>query len=308
MKIAITPHTFGRYSSKPLKMLDEAGIEYVSNTLGRRATEDETIELLDGCVGLISGNGPVTHKLFDACPNLKVISHCGATAENIDIAYANSKGVKVTIAPNGHAIAVAEMAVALMLSLLRNIPHMDHDLRHGQWKKRMGSLLQGKKVGIIGFGSTGQTLARLLVPFEAQIAYDDPFIEDPAYPKMNLDELVKWADILTLHCPRVKQGCLLNASRLARMHQGGIVLNLAKPGLVDENALNGLLVAGHIAGAALDVYDKEPYEGPLLERENTILTPHVAFNARESRIMMDCEASSNIIKELSQLTDTAPND
>jgi len=298
MKIAITPHSFARYSTLPLEMLDRAGIAYIQNTSGRRCTEDETIDMLTGCVGLISGNGPVTRKLIDACPDLKIISHCGATADNVDIAYAESRGVAVTIAPNGHALAVAEMALGLILTLLRRIPCMDKELKAGIWKKRMGSLLNKKKVGIIGFGSTGQTLARLLAPFEVEIAYTDPFVETDLACRLALDELLDWADIITLHCPRVEGGCLLDAGKLSRIRSGGIVLNLAKPGLVDEKALNGLLFAGHLAGVALDVYDKEPYDGPLRERENVVLTPHIASNARESRIIMECEAVKNVLDAL----------
>ena len=302
MKIAITPHTFAHWGQEPLDLLQQAGLDYVLNTMGRRATEDETIAMLDGCIGLISGNGPVTSRLIDACPNLKVISHCGATADNIDINYAESKGINVTIAPNGHAISVAEMAVSCMLALLRGIPKMDHQVKVGLWKRRMGSLLQKKRVGIIGFGSTGQTLKHLLDPFDVDIAYTDPHVDSAETRKMELDELLSWADVVTLHCPRVEGGCLINAAHLAKMRKGSIIMNLAKPGLVDEDALNGLLMADHLGGAALDVFENEPYEGPLCQRDNVILTPHIAFNARESRIIMDCEAVKNMINGLKGLT------
>ena len=301
MKIAITPHSFAHYGKQPIDILNAAGVDYVLNTTGRRATEDETIEMLNGCVGLISGNSPVTSKLIDACPDLRVISHCGATADSIDIEYAESKGVHVTIAPNGHAISVAEMAVACMLSLLRGIPKMDHALKVGMWKRYMGSLIQKKKIGIIGFGSTGHTLQHLLQPFDVEIAYNDPYVDEPDTPRMELDDLLRWADVVTLHCPKVEGKCLLDAIRLSNMRSGSIVMNLAKPGLVDEQALNGLLLAGHLAGAAIDAFDKEPYDGPLTQRDNIILTPHIAFNAIESRIMMDCEAVKNLLEALTNM-------
>lgn len=300
MKIAITPHSFARYSKASLRMLEESGLSWVLNETGRRIGEDETIALLEGCVGLIAGNGPVTRKVIDACPGLKVISRCGPTTENVDTAYAEQKGIRVAIAPSGHGIATAELAVGLMLSLLRQVPHMDRNVRCGVWKKRMGVLLQHKKVGIIGFGTTGQTVMRLLAPFDVQVAYTDPFVDDPSAPRMKLDELMAWADIVTLHCPRVEGGHLLDAGRLALMRPGGLVLNLAKAGLVDENALNGLLLAGHLAGAALDVFGKEPYDGPLRERENVILTPHIAAHTKESRVIMEIESVRNILDALTE--------
>ncbi len=301
MKIAITPHSFARYSTASLKMLEDAGVDYALNQTGRRLAEEETIELLEGCVGLIAGNGLVTRKLMDARPELKVISRCGPTLENIDLSYAAQKGIKVAIAPSGHGLAVAELAVGLMLSLLRHVPHMDRNVRGGVWKKRMGSLLQHKRVGIIGFGTTGETVMRLLAPFHAEVAYTDPFVHAPCARRMELDELLGWADIVTLHCrPKAGSGCLLDAGKLIRMKSGSLLLNLAKAGLVDEKALNGLLLAGHLAGAALDVFGREPYDGPLKERDNVILTPHIGAHTRESRVIMEMEAVRNVLNVLSE--------
>ncbi|MBO4312486.1 MAG: phosphoglycerate dehydrogenase [Desulfovibrionaceae bacterium] len=300
MRIAITPHSFARYSKQPLRMLEEMDVGYVLNDKGRRLTEDETIDLLEGCTGLIAGSGPVTRRLMEMRPGLKAISRCGPTLENIDTEFAAQKQIKVTIAPIGHGTAVAELAVSLMICLLRNINSMDRAMREGVWKKRMGWLLQNKKVGIVGFGTTGHTVMKLLAPFHAKVAYNDPFVDDPIPQKMELDELLEWADIVTLHCPRVEGGYLLDAGKLARMKPGSLLLNLAKGGLVDEDALNGLLLAGHLAGAALDVFGREPYEGPLRERDNIILTPHIGAHTREARVIMEMEAVRNILNALSE--------
>ncbi len=300
MRIAISPHSFAHYSKQPLRMLEEMDVGYVLNDKGRRLTEDETIDLLEGCSGLIADDGPITRRLMEMRPRLKVISRCGPTLENIDTAFAEQRQIKVTATAGEHGAAIAELAIGMMISLLRNINAMDRAIRDGVWRKRIGGLLQNKKVGIVGFGATGRLVMKLLEPFHAEVAYCDPFVNEAVPQKMELNEMLEWADIVTLHCPRAEGGFLLDAGKLAKMKHGSILLNLTKGSLVDEDALNGLLLAGHLAGAALDAFGREPYEGPLKERENIILTPHIGAHTREARIVTEMEAVRNILNALSE--------
>lgn len=298
MKVAITTSSFARYSHEPLRLLEEAGIEYVLNPHGRALSEEEAMGLLKDCDGVAAGTEPLTRKVMDACPNLRVISRCGTGMDNVDMAYAAQKGVAVSNTPDGPTRAVAELTVGLMLALLRQVGVMDREVRAGVWKKRMGGLLFQKRVGIVGFGRIGQAVARLLVPFEVEVAYSDPVAEVEGYPRMGLEELLGWADIVTLHCPKGDGGTLLDAGRLSCMRPGGFVLNIARGGLVDENALLGLLTAGHLAGAALDVFTKEPYDGPLKDMDSVILTPHIGSHAKESRILMETDTIKNLLAGL----------
>lgn len=299
MKIAITTSSFARYSDEPLKLLDAAGVGYVLNDKGRALTEEEAIEILEGCDGVAAGTEPLTKKVMDAVPTLKVISRCGTGMDSVDRAYAAEKGIEVRNTPDGPTLAVAELVVGLILTLMRHVPHQDRELRSGVWKKRMGNLLHGKNVGIVGFGKIGRAVARLLEPFGVNIGYHDPFVADAAYTRLDLDELMGWADVITLHCPKPENGLpLLDLGRLSLMRPGSFVLNVARGGLIDEKALLGLLTAGHLAGAALDCYAKEPYDGPLKDMDNVILTPHIGSYAKEARIIMETDTIKNVLAVL----------
>lgn len=298
MRIAITTSSFARYSEAPLDLLREKGIDYVVNETGRTLTEDEAIAILQGCAGVAAGTEPLDRRVLEACPDLRVISRCGTGMDNVDRDCAAERGIAVRNTPDGPTRAVAELTIGLMLNLLRQVPHQDRELRAGVWKKRMGNLLHGKRVGIVGLGRIGHAVARLLEPFGVEIAYADPYCDEPAYSRLGLDALMDWADIVTLHCPKQEGGVLLDKGRLSLMRPGSYVINTARGGLVDTNALYGLLVAGHLGGAALDVFPKEPYDGPLREMDNVILTPHIGSYAREARILMEVETIRNLLAAL----------
>lgn len=299
MRVAITTSSFARYSDAPLELLRQAGIEYVLNDKGRTLTEDEAIQILEGCVGVAAGTEPLTRRVLEALPGLKVISRCGTGMDSVDRTFAEEKGIAVCNTPDGPTLAVAELTLGFILALVRQVPRQDRDIRAGIWKKRMGNLLFGKRVGIIGFGRIGQAVAERLAPFGVEIAYNDPFVENKTYSKLGLDALMDWADIVTLHCVKPEGGgALLDMGRLSLMRPGSFVVNVARGGLVDEKALFGLLTAGHLGGAALDVFGKEPYDGPLKDMDNVLLTPHIGSYACEARIIMETDTIKNLLAVL----------
>ena len=299
MKIAITTSTFAQYSDEPLQLLKAKGIEPVLNPHGRALTEDEAISLLQGCVGVAAGTEPLTRRVIDSLPLLKVISRCGTGMDSVDQKAAAEKGIAVCNTPDGPTLAVAELTLGYALDLMRRISHMDRDIRAGVWKKRMGNLLDGKKVGIVGFGRIGRAVAKLFNAFNAEVAFADPFAEARHYRKLELDELLAYADIVTLHCPKPKDNpVILDARRLNLMRKGSWVINAARGGLIDEAALCDLLQSGHLAGAALDVYAEEPYKGPLCQCDNVVLTSHVGSYAMEARIRMEVDTIKNLLEGL----------
>lgn len=299
MKVAITTSTFAQFSDEPLQLLRARNIDHVLNPHGRALTEDEAIALLAGCDGVAAGTEPLTRRVMDNLPGLKVISRCGTGMDSVDQAAAAEKGIAVRNTPDGPTLAVAELTLGYALDLMRQITRMDHDIRNGVWKKRMGNLLDGKKVGIVGFGRIGRAVARLFAAFGTEVAFADPFADDPHYAKMELDALLGWANIVTLHTPKPKDNpVLLDARRLNLMKQGSWVINAARGGLIDEEALHGLLVSGHIAGAALDVFAAEPYTGPLKDCPTAVLTPHIGSYAKEARIRMEVDTIKNLIEAL----------
>ena len=162
MKIAITTSSFASYSEEPLRLLDEAGIEYITNPHGRKLVPEETVELLAGCDGVVAGTEELSAAVLGQLPELKVLSRCGVGMDSVDIPYCEAHGVTVCNTPFGPTLAVAELTLGLILDLLRNVTRMDRELRSGTWKKRMGSQLSGKRVGVVGFGRIGRAVAALL--------------------------------------------------------------------------------------------------------------------------------------------------
>ncbi|MDY7001189.1 MAG: NAD(P)-dependent oxidoreductase [Thermodesulfobacteriota bacterium] len=227
------------------------------------------------------------------------MSRCGTGMDNVDLEFAKSRDILVVNTPFGPTRSVAELTLGLILDLLRQMSRMDRELRSGIWKKRMGRLLLGKKIGIVGMGRIGQAVTDMLVPLGTQIAYTDPNYEHTNFRRMSLIDLLSWADIITLHCSKPKgEKPLLSETELSRMAFGSLLINAGRGGLVDEDALYKLLKSGHLSGAALDCFGREPYIGPLSTLENVILTPHIGSYAREGRVQMEMDAVKNLINAL----------
>lgn len=299
LNIFISPSSFGEGDPQPLKMLKDAGMNVQINSYGRRLTSDECRSLYKDIDGLIAGTEPLTAAVLESAKNLKVISRCGVGMENVDLKAAKRQGIKVFNTPDAPTLAVAELALGMMLALLRHLPHTDRDIRSGKWQKLMGSLLKGKRVGIVGFGRIGQKVAELVKALGAKVVYSDPAVNKDGYQKVSLDELLAQSDIITLHLSGGgKEAPLIGLRELRMMKQASRLVNCSRGGVVDEEALGKVLQEGHLAGAALDVFSKEPYTGPLTKLDNVILTPHIGSLAIESRIEMEVEAVKNLLKGL----------
>lgn len=299
MKVAITTSSFARFSDEPLRLLREAGIAYVLNATGRALTEDEAIDLLRGCIGVAAGTEPLTRRVLQALPELRVISRCGTGMDSVDRAAAAEQGIAVRNTPDAPTRAVAELTLGYALDLMRLVSRMDRELRDGAWTKRMGNLLTGKRVGLVGFGRIGRATAALFEALGCTTAFSDPVARDAGTAGMELDALLAWADIVTLHCSKPEDGgYVLDQRRLGLMRPGTWLINAARGGLVDEAALHALLASGHLAGAALDVFAQEPYDGPLRALPNVILTPHIGSYAVEARVQMETETIRNLLDAL----------
>ena len=302
MKIVITTSSFATYDSSPLDELKKNRIGYTVNPYGRKLTKNEVIDLAKDADGLVAGTEQLNEDVLKQLPELKVISRCGAGLDNIDLEKAKELNIKVYSTPYGPTLAVAELTLGLMLDLLRKITAMDRELRTGVWKKQMGSLLTGKKVGILGCGRIGQKVAELLTPLGVEIAYYDICTLEGAILLMSKNELLSWADIITLHCSANADGKpVIGEAEVNLMKDNAWLINASRGGLVDEKALYSALKEGKLSGAALDVFDNEPYEGPLVKLENVILTPHIGSYAKEGRIQMEKDAVQNLINGLQKL-------
>jgi D-3-phosphoglycerate dehydrogenase len=298
-RVFISTSSFAEYDTLPLKLLSDAGMNARVNPYKRQLTQDECLSLYKDIDGLIAGTEALTAAVLKSARKLKVISRCGVGMDNVDLEAARRQGIQVFNTPNGPTAAVAELTLGLILALLRHIPRADRDIRAGKWQKRMGNLLQGKKVGIIGFGRIGQKVAELVQALGTQVVYSDPAVNKAGYTRLPLDKLLSQSDIVSLHLSGGGKGApLLSYAELRSMKQGSWLINCARGGIVDEEALSQVLQEDWLSGAAVDVFTQEPYTGPLAKLDNVILTPHIGSYAVEARVEMEVQAVKNLIKGL----------
>lgn len=300
--LVISTSSFDIDNNPPLQHLLQQGMRIVTNPHKRKLTEDEIIELLsNGAMGLIAGIEPLTERVFQSSPQLKVISRCGAGLDSVDLNAAKQRGISVLNTPEAPAQAVAELTMGFILSLLRQTAMIDRAVRQKEWPRTQGRLLAAQTIGIVGLGHIGRRVARLCQAFEASVIAHDPFASQvpEGVALVSLEQLLAHADVITLHLPySADTHHLLDARAFAAMKQEAIVINAARGGLLDENALADALKSGKVSAAALDVFEQEPYQGPLLEIDNITLTSHVGSLARESRQRMEIEAADNLLQGL----------
>jgi D-3-phosphoglycerate dehydrogenase len=302
MKIAITTTSFAKFDNQPLQLLKDSGFEILLNPYGRKLDGGEVVELAEDSIGIIAGTEPMDRTVLRKLPLLKVISRCGVGMDNVDLEAASQLNIKVFNTPFGPTLAVAELTIGLILDLLRKATLMDREMRAGVWKKRMGNLLNGKRVGIIGFGRIGQKTGELLGVFGCEIGYYDSVriegLEDLRIKRLEMDELLRESDIVIVHVSGKYEKPLLGAKEIDMMKNGAWLVNVARGGVVNEEALFNALKDERLAGAALDVFEKEPYDGRLNKLDNVILTPHIGSYAKEARVEMEIQAAKNLIKGL----------
>ena len=241
---------------------------------------------------LMIANMPLSGEVIRACKNLKFIDVAFTGVDHVDLDAAKEMGVKVSNAAGYSTQAVTEIALCMMLSLLRNIPQVEQRCRQGQTKDGLvGCELRGKTVGIVGAGAIGCRTAELCHAFGCKVLGYKRHVtgKEPSFIEfVSLDELLQQSDIVSLHCPINEESKhLINAQSIAKMKQGAYLINTARGPVVDSQALADALNSGYLSGAGIDVFEKEPplsTDHPLLHSKNTIVTPHVAFASAESMI------------------------
>lgn len=277
----------------------------ILNPFKRKLTEEETINLILQYqpIGIIAGLEPLTRRVLEKANTLRVISRCGVGLDSIDLAAAKEIGIAVTCTPEAPVNAVAELTLGLILGVSRHIPAADLSMRKGNWDRPRGMLLHGKTAGIIGCGRIGTKVSRLLLAFGCEVLGYDPYQENHEICKLvSLDNLLSNADIISLHIPYEEIGqTLIGKREIAMMKKGAILINTARGGLLDETSLYNYLANGHLAGAGLDCFEEEPYNGQLLKLKNVVLTPHIGSYAMETRGEMERQAVENLLLELKRL-------
>jgi D-3-phosphoglycerate dehydrogenase / 2-oxoglutarate reductase len=300
LQVLISTSSFNLANFAQLSDLEKAGVEVKLNPFAARLTEKQAIDLLGtDTIGLIAGLEPLTKNVLQAAKSLKVIARVGTGLDSVDLVAAKELGITVLNTPDAPTKAVAELTIAHILGLLRNVSQADRQVRVGVWKGLMGSLLETKTVGIVGFGRIGKRVATLLSAFGASVIISDAQVEQSDYPNIELDELCIKSDILSLHLPyNEATHHIINEKNLNLMKKGSYIVNISRGGLVDETALLAALKSGHLAGAALDCFEQEPYEGELRNLETVQITAHMGSYARETRDLMEQEASRLLVNAL----------
>ena len=300
-KIFVALATYAEYGDAPLKLLKESGFPYILNTLGKRLSRDEIIDLGRDSEGVIAGVEPYDDYVLDRLPYLRCISRCGIGIDNISVETARKKGIKIFNTPDVVIQPVAELTIAMIFDLLRKLSFHTMLLKSKTWKKSGGHLLAGKKVGVLGLGRIGKKVAEILLKLDAEvygtdIVPDGRWAEKTGIKIVPLDELLRLSDIITVHVSINKNnGPIFGEKEISAMKKGSFLINTARGQVVDESALYNALKKKHLEGAALDVFPEEPYLGKLCELENIVMTPHIATLTEESRAQMEIEATLNII-------------
>ena len=275
-------------SKRAVEILQKAGFS-VDVKVGLKPEE------LTAIIGEYHGLGirsatKVTAAILANPGKLKIIGRAGVGVDNIDVKTAIAKGVLVINTPQGNAAAAAELAIGLMFALARKIPGADASMKRGEWEKKkfMGVEIAGKTLGVVGLGNIGRNAAERGVGLKMNVIGYDPFPPKqlPAGVKLvSLDEVIAKSDFVTLHVPLTDQTKnLFNGDTFAKMKKGAYLINCARGGIVDENAVLTALQSGQLAGAALDVFGKEPPEpSPTFQHENLIATPHLGASTKEAQ-------------------------
>lgn len=313
-KVLITTKLFGIISDEPVKMLEEAGCEIVRSPLKHPIPPGGLATIIGGIDALIVGNDIVDRAAVDAADRLKVICMHGTGMDAIDVEYARSKGIVVTNLPGGNASAVAEFALCLMLDLSRRATLADRQMRGGHWRKNLGDEIVGKTLGIIGLGSAGKLLAEKARALGMEVVAftrtkDEEFASRLSLRYLPLEELLSCSDYVSVHVSLSKDTYhMIDGPALMRMKNGAYLVNTSRGGIVDEGALYNALKEGYLAGAALDVFEKEPADpaSPLFSLDNCILTPHIAGQSKEAQLRNNLSAARKVLDVLLQDKEAKP--
>lgn len=302
MKIFVSTHPFGSTSPLPMKLIQENGIKLSVNEHGRKITTEELAQDIKDAEVLVAGTEKITEEVFKNAPNLKLITRVGIGLDGIDFDLCKKYNVRVTYTPDAPTMAVAELCVGLILDLARKISHTDKAIKNGIWNRYMGTLLYGKTVGICGMGRIGKSLIHLLLSFNVNFKVYD-IAPDLAFGRLynvefvSKEEVLKTSDIVSVNVP-LKNDTLnyITQKELKMMQSHAILVNTARGGIVNENDLYTALKENIIAGAAVDVFEEEPYKGKLTTLDNVILTCHMGASTIDSRTDMEVQAIEEAIR------------
>jgi phosphoglycerate dehydrogenase-like enzyme len=301
MLIVVTPPSFSKN-----KTLRGEISRYFSNVKfndsGDKLEGEGLIDFIGDAEGLIVGLEKIDREAINRLAGLRIISKYGVGLDNIDTQYCSQKGIIIGWTPGTNKTSVAEMTIAIMIALSRNIFSTSSQLKNGTWNKNGGNDLSGKTVGIIGIGNVGKEVIRFLKPFRNRVLVNDIIDQAKYYHENDLieatkEEIYRRSDIVTLHVPLTDNTiCMIDRKVFSQMKKSGFLINTSRGKVVEQDSLKWALMNGIIAGAAIDVYEEEPPEdNELLGFPNLICTPHIGGNSVESVLAMGRSAINHLV-------------
>lgn len=302
MKVFVSTHPFSTTSDKPFELLKHYGFDVRLNPFNHKISTQELVKEIKDADILIAGTEKITEEVLKNAPNLKLISRVGIGLDGVDFDLCKKYGIKVAYTPDAPTVAVAELCVGMILDLARQITTANNRMAKKIWERHMGTLLYGKTIGILGLGRIGKSLAHLLSSFNVKLlAYD--LSPDLAFGKLyninfvSKEELLQSSDVVSVNVP-LKQDTLnyITFNELSLMKSNAFLINTARGGIVNESDLYSILQAKKIAGAAVDVFEEEPYKGELIGLDNCILTSHMGASTIDSRTDMETQAVEEAIR------------
>lgn len=305
MKVLTTPRSYGKTDPAVFEMLEKAGLEVIRNETGGILDREAMKRLLADCEGVIVGVDPLDAQVMAAAPRLRAIAKYGVGVDNIDLEAARARGIKVSRTVGANAEAVADYAMTLMLAVARRAAAIDARCRRGDWGKITTRDISGGILGLLGLGAIGRLVARRAQGFGMTVMAYDPFWDEDyaranGIVKASPEEICAQADVISLHLPLTEETRgTIGAPELAQMKPDAILVNTARGGLIDENALLDALAAGRIYGAGVDAFAQEPPEDPRwFTLENVVLGSHCAASTDGAARNMGRMATENLIRDL----------
>lgn len=304
MRVLITTVPFADKDQLPLTLLENAGIEYVINPLNRKLTAEQLADMIHDYDVLIAGTEDINETVLAKAGNLKFISRVGIGLNSVNLEVARKMNIKVSYTADAPTAAVADLTLGLMLSLCRSTHIANMQMHQGYWHRYFGRRLSELTIGLIGVGRIGSMVLHYLSGFNPKniLVNDIDPIQGASYsgltPKwVSKEEIYEKADLVSLHLPlnRITQN-MIRKEQLLSMKSDSLVINTSRGGIINENDLYEVMTADHLGGAAIDVFEQEPYKGPLQQIERCILTSHMGSMSLDCRTRMEIEATEEAIR------------
>lgn len=307
-RIFVSTYPFGQYNEEPISILRKEGWDVVLNPTKRKLTSEEVAEYAKDVDAIIAGTEDLT-PLIQKNPGLKIISRVGIGLDSVPLQLCRDKNITVAYTPDAVTMAVVELTIGLMVTLTRKVHLANFELRRGGWSRFTGKRLGESVIGLIGLGRVGSNVLRILKEFRPKEILVNDLKEktkeiqeiiqntDLKVRQVGKEEIYKHADIISLHVPLTNlTRNMIGKTELSLMNESTFVINTARGGIVNESDLYHAVKSEQIAGAAIDVFEKEPYKGNLIELENIILTEHMGSCSFDCRYLMEFGAASEVVR------------